>query len=140
MHSKKIHFCNTYKVIYQKSITAFEYDFPIYCWAINYTDPSKILIDRVESIEYCIYLGGRHLRPMVPKLSNSKDMEAQTVSWNKIKALLEDKDLINKSKLYAFSIIYWNLRWLIHACTYMHSNIISIDFFDFLSDLFFSFF
>ena len=54
---------------------------------------------------------------MVPKLINIKDMEAQTVSWNKIKALLEDKDLINKPKLYAFSINYRNLRWLIYACT-----------------------
>ena len=117
MHSKQIHFYNTYKVIYQKSITAFEYDFPIYYWPINYSDSSKILIDRVESIEYCIYLGRRHQRRMVTKLSNSNDMEAQTVSWYKIKALLEYKDLINKSKLYAFSIIYWILRWLIYACT-----------------------
>ena len=30
-------------------------------------------------------------------------MKGQTVSWNKIKALFEDKDVVNKSKLYAWA-------------------------------------
>ena len=46
-------------------------------------------------------LGRRDLTSMIPKLNNSKNLTGQRVSWNKIKAKLEDKDVVNEYKLYA---------------------------------------
>ena len=46
-------------------------------------------------------LGRRDLTSMIPELNNSKNLTGQGVSWNKIKAKLEDKDVVNESKLYA---------------------------------------
>lgn len=45
----------------------------------------------------------RDIQPFVKKRSGiyGKNMKSQRVCWNKIKSVLEDKNVVNKSKLYA---------------------------------------
>ena len=74
------------------------------------------------------------MTPIIPKLSNSKNMNGQIVSWNKMldKTALDDKDVANKPQLYAKASTETEDDLYIHVCT---SNIISIAMFSCLSFL-----